>query len=73
MKRVTPALMFVHRYLGAAFCLIFVVWFASGIVMVFKRMPEYSMRERLARFTGSRLATPLEPNSTWPRPAATSS
>ena len=41
--------MFVHRYLGVAFCLIFVVWFASGIVMVFKRMPEYSMQERLAR------------------------
>ncbi len=49
MKRVIPALMFVHRYLGAAFCLIFVIWFASGIVMVYKRMPEYSAEERLAR------------------------
>jgi len=49
MKRAIPVLMFVHRYLGLAFCLIFVVWFGSGIVMVFKRMPEYSMRERLAR------------------------
>ena len=49
MKRAISALMFVHRYLGVAFCLIFVVWFASGIVMVFKRMPEYSMQERLAR------------------------
>ncbi len=49
MKRAIPALMFVHRYLGVAFCLIFVAWFASGIVMVFKRMPDYSMQERLAR------------------------
>ena len=49
MKRVIPALMFVHRYLGVAFCLIFVIWFASGIVMVYKRMPAYSAEERLAR------------------------
>lgn len=49
MKRVIPALMFVHRYLGVALCLIFVIWFASGIVMVYKRMPEYSAEERLAR------------------------
>lgn len=49
MKRVIPALMFVHRYLGVAFCLIFVIWFASGIVMVYKRLPEYSAEERLAR------------------------
>ena len=41
--------MFVHRYLGLAFCLIFVIWFASGIVMVYKRMPEYTAEERLAR------------------------
>ena len=44
-----PALIVVHRYLGLAFCLIFVVWFASGLVMVYKRMPEYSPQERLAR------------------------
>ena len=59
MKRAIPALMFVHRYLGVAFCLIFVVWFASGIVMVFKRMPEYSMRERLARMPPLDAATIL--------------
>ena len=40
MKRIILALMFVHRYLGVAFCLIFVVWFASGIVMVYKRLPD---------------------------------
>lgn len=49
MKRVIGGLIVVHRYLGVAFCLIFLVWFASGIVMVFKRMPEYPQEERLAR------------------------
>ena len=49
MKRIISALMFVHRYLGVAFCLIFVIWFASGIVMIYKRLPEYSAEERLAR------------------------
>lgn len=49
MKRVVATLMFVHRYLGLAFCLIFVIWFASGIVMIYKRLPEYSAAERLER------------------------
>ena len=42
MKRALSALIFVHRYLGVAFCLVFVIWFASGIVMVYKRLSEYS-------------------------------
>jgi hypothetical protein len=49
MKRAIATLMFVHRYLGLAFCLIFVIWFASGIVMIYKRLPEYSAEERLSR------------------------
>ncbi len=49
MKRVIAGLIVVHRYLGVGFCLIFLIWFASGIVMVFKRLPEYSQEERLAR------------------------
>jgi hypothetical protein len=49
MKRVIAGLIVVHRYLGVAFCLIFLAWFASGIVMVFKRLPEYPQEERLAR------------------------
>jgi hypothetical protein len=49
MKRAIATLMFVHRYLGLVFCLIFVIWFASGIVMIYKRLPEYSAEERLAR------------------------
>ncbi len=49
MKRILAGLIVVHRYLGVAFCLVFLVWFTSGIVMIFKRMPEYSPQERLAR------------------------
>ena len=49
MKRLIAALIVVHRYLGLVFCLIFLIWFASGIVMVYKRMPEFSAEERLAR------------------------
>jgi hypothetical protein len=49
MKRVIASLIVVHRYLGLFFCLIFLIWFASGIVMVFKRMPEFPQEERLAR------------------------
>jgi len=49
MKRAIALLTVVHRYLGLVFCLIFAVWFASGIVMVYARMPEYGAAERLAR------------------------
>lgn len=49
MKLLVRALTVVHRWLGLAFCLVFVAWFASGIVMIFHRMPEYSTEERLAR------------------------
>ena len=49
MKRAIAVLTTIHRYLGLVFCLVFVVWFASGIVMVYARMPEYGAAERLAR------------------------
>src|ERR1041384_2511226 len=57
MKRAIALLTVVHRYLGLVFCLIFVVWFASGIVMVYARMPEYGAAERLSRLA------PIDPAS----------
>ena len=57
MRRIVPALILVHRYMGLAFCLVFLVWFASGIVMIFKRMPEFTAAERLARMP------PLDPSA----------
>ena len=63
MKRAITLLTVVHRYLGLVFCLIFVIWFASGIVMVYARMPEYGAAERLARLA------PLDPRSIHLTPA----
>jgi len=57
VKRTITLLTIVHRYLGIVFCLIFVVWFASGIVMVYARMPQYDTAERLARLA------PLDPQA----------
>ena len=53
-----------HRWLGAMLCVLFVVWFASGIVLTFAGFPSLSERERLAN------AAPLEARSLRLRPAA---
>jgi hypothetical protein len=39
---------FCHRWLGLAFCLLFVLWFASGIVMMYWSFPEVTPEQRLA-------------------------
>ncbi len=41
-------LVLVHRYIGIAMCLLFAMWFASGIVMVFVPYPELQTAERFA-------------------------
>ncbi len=40
---------YVHRWLGIAGCLLFIAWFASGVVMMYARMPSLSAQERLQR------------------------
>src|SRR5262245_5096791 len=42
-------LIYTHRYLGLVFCLMFALWFMSGVVMMYKRMPRLSEEERLMR------------------------
>jgi hypothetical protein len=42
-------LVYTHRWLGIVSGVLFVVWFASGIVMMYARMPELGAAERLAR------------------------
>jgi hypothetical protein len=42
------ALILLHRWLGVAFCLLFAMWFASGIVMHFVPFPEFSEADRFA-------------------------
>ena len=64
MKRLVAFLTPIHRYLGLVFCLIFVAWFASGLVMIYHGMPAYSPPERLARLApldaGSVRVTPAQ-------------
>src|SRR5215213_4897230 len=46
MKR---ALIFVHRWLGVALCLVFLIWFPSGIGMMYWNYPSVSPADRLDR------------------------
>jgi hypothetical protein len=39
----------IHRWLGLAFCLLFILWFVSGIVMMYSDYPGVSPKERLAK------------------------
>jgi hypothetical protein len=50
-------LVYVHRWLGIAGCLLFLAWFASGMVMMYARMPVLAPEERLARLTPLDLST----------------
>src|SRR5258706_2033940 len=42
------SLVVVHRWLGVAFCLLFAMWFVSGIVMHFVAFPALTEAERVA-------------------------
>ena len=43
------ALIYTHRWLGITGSLVFFVWFASGVVMMYQRMPRLTAEERLVR------------------------
>ena len=47
--RTARVLVYTHRWLGILSGGLFVVWFVSGIVMMYARMPELGAAERLAR------------------------
>lgn len=42
-------LIYTHRWLGIAGSVVFLVWFASGVVMMYVRMPRLTAEERLSR------------------------
>jgi hypothetical protein len=42
-------IVYTHRWLGVVGCVLFLVWFASGVVMMYARMPSLSAEERLDR------------------------
>src|ERR1044072_9176094 len=41
------ALIFAHRWLGGALSAILMLWFASGIVMLYRNYPSVTVRDRL--------------------------
>jgi len=43
------SLIVVHRWLGVALCLLFLLWFPSGIVMMYWDFPSVTAADRLAR------------------------
>jgi hypothetical protein len=50
--RSRQVLIFVHRWMGVCFCLLFLSWFASGIVMMYWQYPEVTAAVRLSRAPG---------------------
>lgn len=64
MRRVLRALVPIHRYVGIAMCVLFAMWFASGIVMLFVPYPVLTTAER---FHGM---TPLDLGKCCVSPAA---
>jgi hypothetical protein len=43
------ALIFIHRWMGVAFCLLFLLWFTSGMAMMYWDYPSVSEADRLSR------------------------
>jgi hypothetical protein len=61
MKIATKIFLLIHRYLGLALSLLFVIWFLSGFAMMYVRYPTMRQHERLqnlpaADFTTCRLS-----------------
>jgi hypothetical protein len=42
------SLIFVHRWLGVVLCVLFLLWFPSGIVMMYRTYPEVRPEDRIA-------------------------
>src|ERR1700722_7974208 len=43
------AVIFLHRWMGVALCLLFLMWFSSGFVMMYWEYPSVSPADRLSR------------------------
>lgn len=61
LKKAKAALFFVHRWLGIGMCLLFAMWFASGIVMMYVEYPELTEAERLGNLPVLRLGAVAHP------------
>jgi len=51
------ALVFIHRWLGIALCLLFLLWFPSGIGMMYFPMPSVKAADRLERSPALKAST----------------
>jgi hypothetical protein len=60
---IKKSLIFVHRWLGVALCLLFLLWFPSGIVMMYWDYPSVEAEDRLER------SPALYPAMIWLSPA----
>ena len=62
------ALTFFHRWTGVAFCLLFLFWFCSGVVMMYSDYPMVSGADRLAHLPALDNSTiRLTPNEAFAR------
>ena len=57
------SLVFVHRWLGVALCVLFLLWFPSGIGMMYWTFPDVTAADRLER------SPPLDPSAVELSPA----
>ena len=65
-KMVKRAAIFVHRWLGIALCLLFLLWFPSGIGMMYWEFPDVSDSDRLERSPALDTSTiRLSPADAW--------
>src|ERR1700730_5053712 len=58
-------LILLHRWLGIAFCLLFAMWFASGIVMHFVPYPERTEAAYPTSIDTSRASTEIIDYDQW--------
>lgn len=55
MKRLIKLTLLLHRYLGFALSLLFVIWFLSGFAMMYVKYPTMRQHEKLQRLPSPRL------------------
>jgi hypothetical protein len=72
LVRTIKLLAALHRYVGTLLCLVFLAWFASGIVMMYAGYPLLGEAEKLARMPGlARSSAQLTPAEAWARAGLT--
>jgi hypothetical protein len=55
-SQLKKAAIFIHGWMGVGFCLIFLLWFTSGIVLIYRNYPVVSSADQLAH------SAPLDPS-----------